>query len=338
MTPPPGSWPPDEQQTERVRRQRALAERLAAQQQLDNARMASAPTKSRLRRRRRRPGNNRFVAILAVIALIATVLTAERWAGSGEGGLEWAGGTGNFGEQSTQVDRPTPQDDPSPTPLGTPPPLPTADGNFAFIAMRPDAPERPVTYDPCRTIRYVVNNAEAPPGVDLMVQEALVAASDATGLVFEAVGPTDEAPSAARKAYQPDRYGDVWAPVLIGWTSPENESTLAGAVAGLGGSSWLEVDDVEVDGKRVDRTSVFVSGHIALDGPQIAELLAQGPEGRRAALAVVTHEVGHLLGLDHVPDPTQLMNPEGSLGINEFQAGDRRGLNQLGQGPCIPEL
>ena len=273
-----------------------------------------------------------------MIALIATVLTAESWAGSGEGGLGWAGGTGNFGEQSTQVDRPTPQDDPSPTPLGTPPPLPTADGNFAFIAMRPDAPERPVTYDPCRTIRYVVNNAEAPPGADLMVQEALVAASDATGLVFEAVGPTDEAPSAARKAYQPDRYGDVWAPVLIGWTSPENESTLAGAVAGLGGSSWLEVDDVEVDGKRVDRTSVFVSGHIALDGPQIAELLAQGPEGRRAALAVVTHEVGHLLGLDHVPDPTQLMNPEGSLGINEFQAGDRRGLNQLGQGPCIPEL
>mgnify|MGYP005615847327 FL=1 len=229
MTPPPGSWPPDEQQTERVRRQRALAERLAAQQQLDNARMASAPTKSRLRRRRRRPGNNRFVAILAVIALIATVLTAERWAGSGEGGLGWAGGTGNFGEQSTQVDRPTPQDDPSPTPLGTPPPLPTADGNFAFIAMRPDAPERPVTYDPCRTIRYVVNNAEAPPGADLMVQEALVAASDATGLVFEAVGPTDEAPSAARKAYQPDRYGDVWAPVLIGWTSPENASPLAGA-------------------------------------------------------------------------------------------------------------
>jgi hypothetical protein len=130
MTPPPGSWPPDEQQTERVRRQRALAERLAAQQQLDNARMASAPTKSRLRQRRRRPGNNRFVAILAVIALIATVLTAERWAGSGEGGLEWAGGTGNFGEQSTQVDRPTPQDDPSPHParkrlLPYPPPTGT---------------------------------------------------------------------------------------------------------------------------------------------------------------------------------------------------------------------
>lgn len=65
--------------------------------------------------------------------------------------------------------------------------------------------------------------------------------------------------------------------MLIGWTSPENESTLAGAVAGLGGSSWLEVDDVEVDGKHVDRTSVFVSGHIALDGPQIAELSRKDP-------------------------------------------------------------
>lgn len=53
---------------------------------------------------------------------------------------------------------------------------------------------------------------------------------------------------------------------------------------------------------------------------------------------VVLHEFGHLLGLAHVKDPTQLMNPVGVPGINDLQAGDLEGLAKLGRGSCAPGL
>ena len=67
-----------------------------------------------------------------------------------------------------------------------------------------------------------------------------------------------------------------------------------------------------------------------------AEVL-QWPEGSRYARAVVMHELAHVVGLDHVDDPTQLMNPEGT-DVTEFAAGDLAGLARLGGGQCVPEL
>ena len=36
--------------------------------------------------------------------------------------------------------------------------------------------------------------------------------------------------------FQPDRYGDQWAPVLIAWTDESVITDLAGDVAGVGGA------------------------------------------------------------------------------------------------------
>nr|WP_287392431.1 matrixin family metalloprotease [Candidatus Microthrix sp.] len=353
MTPPGGGWPPDEQSAERMRRQRALAERLAEQQRLDAYRRqvhaefgahaddhAGSGHRGQRRRRtgrRQRQSGNRFVAMLAVVALVAGVLTAERWSDSGAGGIGWTGSGTVFGQRTTAEGRPSPPSDASDTPLGNPPPRPQPGGSYAFVQMRPDAPDKPVTYDPCRTIRYVVNDAAAPPGADVMLAQAIDATSAATGLVFEYSGTTDEAPDVKREAYQPDRYGDQWAPVVIGWTTPEQQPDLADAVAGQGGSAWLEVDDVEVDGRRVT-TATFVTGVIALDGPQIEMIARESPQGVAAARAVVLHELGHVVGLQHVNDPTELMNPENSAGVTDFAAGDLLGLNELGRGPCTPEI
>lgn len=273
--------------------------------------------------------------MVAVVSLVAAVLGAQRFSASGSNGLDWAGAGTVFGQRTTMEDRPSPRSDASDTPLGTPPPRPAPGGSYAYVATRPDG--GPVTYDPCRTIRYVVNDAHEPAGADAMLAEALEATSAATGLVFEYVGPTDEAPDVDREAYQPDRYGDEWAPAVIGWTTPEEQPALNGAVAGQGGSAWLEVDDVEVDGRRTS-TATFVTGVIALDGPQIEMIARESPRGMAAARAVVLHELGHLVGLQHVEDPTELMNPENSAGVTDFAAGDRLGLNELGRGPCIPEL
>jgi predicted Zn-dependent protease len=62
------------------------------------------------------------------------------------------------------------------------------------------------------------------------------------------------------------------------------------------------------------------------------------PGGAGAVQAIIEHELGHVVGLDHVADPTQLMNPELEPGVTGFGDGDRRGLALLGEGACFPEI
>ncbi|HEX6418878.1 MAG TPA: matrixin family metalloprotease, partial [Acidimicrobiales bacterium] len=79
------------------------------------------------------------------------------------------------------------------------------------------------------------------------------------------------------------------------------------------------------------------TGLVVIDGPQMAELLA-GPGGREAVRAVLLHELGHLVGLDHVDDPGQLMQPVAQADLVAFGPGDLTGLAHLGRGACHPDL
>jgi len=74
-----------------------------------------------------------------------------------------------------------------------------------------------------------------------------------------------------------------------------------------------------------------------LDATQLPGILEQRG-GERAVAGIVLHELGHLLGLDHVDDEGQLMYPEARRGVSDFAAGDLTGLVQLGAGMCVPEL
>jgi hypothetical protein len=211
------------------------------------------------------------------------------------------------------------------SPLGVPP---ATTGSTAYVLQESPDPDQPfVAYDPCRPIHYVVRPDLALPGTDKLIRESVAAVSAATGLQFVYDGPTSEAPVKDREAYQPDRYGKKWAPILIAWSTPEEAPELAGRVAGTGGSTSIQVQG---------EPYVYVSGQVLLDAPGLTETLAF-PDGAALVRAVIMHELAHVVGLDHVNDPTQLMFEENS-GQLDFAAGDRAGLALLGTGECVPRL
>jgi Matrixin len=224
-------------------------------------------------------------------------------------------------------DRPLPGVGAAEAPLGSPLPAPAGGGAHSFAALQEDG-VTPVAYDPCRPVHVVVRSAQAPAGGAEVVAEALARLSEATGLRFVDDGPTDEVPSAERPSYQPDRYGDRWAPVLVSWDTVAENPFLDGEVIGSGGSAWRSLGE----GPRV-----YVSGTVSLDAVQITELLERS-DGAAHAEAVVLHELAHVVGLGHVDDPAELMYPRAQRGVTAFGPGDLTGLARLGSGPCVPEL
>jgi hypothetical protein len=184
----------------------------------------------------------------------------------------------------------------------------------------------PVRWNPCAPIHYVVNAALAPPGSIEDVHEAAQRIAGATGIAFAYDGVTDERPSRFRDPYQPDRYGERWAPVLIAWADPDSsdipfrgEDHIASAVA----APLFPNSSVE---------QVYVSGWVVLNAedpnpPGFAHVGDQGP--------VLLHELAHVMGLGHVQRWGQIMNEAGG-GRVDLGDGDREGLRRVGsEGGCV---
>ena len=177
---------------------------------------------------------------------------------------------------------------------------------------------RPARWDPCTPISYVVQAGWIPDAGRRDLAEALRRLSEASGLRFVDEGDTDELPSAARSHYQPDRYGDRWAPLLIGWV-PLSQTDLE-LPQGVQGVSVAAVVP-STDGPSI------VSGQVVLDAEN---RLASGFGGGTTDGEVLLHELAHAVGLNHVLDPTQVMYPQTTNSESVFGAGDRAGLSALG--------
>ena len=255
--------------------------------------------------------------------------------GSASGQASGLAGTGQTGPEAdapadmpagvARTDAPPPGLEEQDAPLGTPQRPAVPSSSFKFLATNADG--TPVGYSPCRPLHYVVNARLAPPGAERLVENAIRTVSAATGITFINDGPTTEAPSQSRAPYQKEAYGERWAPLLIAWTTPEQAPQLKGPVIGTGGSTHFSFGD---------GPKTFVTGSLELDAPQIAEDL-HGSHGAAYATAVILHELGHVMGLEHVDDPVQLMYPE--IGTPDgFAAGDLNGLHQLGRAQCREDL
>lgn len=150
----------------------------------------------------------------------------------------------------------------NPNPLGTPPSPPSGEGGFTFVSDETTPPR----YDPCRAIHYVVRSKGESAAERQAVTDAAAGISRATGLQFIAYGSTNEAPADQRATYQPERYGDRWAPLLIAFTDPGEVPSLVGRTIGLGGSASA------AGGGETPR--VLVTGMVTLDTPLLLEIPA----------------------------------------------------------------
>nr|WP_246304049.1 matrixin family metalloprotease [Nocardioides thalensis] len=72
----------------------------------------------------------------------------------------------------------------------------------------------------------------------------------------------------------------------------------------------------------------YVTGSVTLDTDLDADLDSDVARG------VLLHELGHLVGLDHVSDRDELMYADGTF-VRDFGPGDREGLVRLGEGRCF---
>jgi len=193
--------------------------------------------------------------------------------------------------------------------LDAAPVVPEGPGSYRFMQTQPQSDE-PVGYDPCRAIEVELNPEGAPEGYDELVDTAIAHTSGATGLRFERVGLTDRRPPKLTTARR--------QPVLVAFATSDEVPELAGDVAGIGGSTAVE---------RGFRDRRYVTGQVVLD----AEVFEDIPDAD--AQAIVDHEFGHLVGLDHVDDPRELMYAD-NVGLTSYGPGDLKGLARLGNISC----
>ncbi len=215
----------------------------------------------------------------------------------------------------------------------TPAQIPLLPADYSFFNLRDDGCA-PIRWNPCEPIHFVVNPALAPPTGLADVREAFARMGTATGLTFVDDGLSDEPGARRRPRYQPERYGERWAPILVYWQTGAQRTEDILIVGGgfpsrqgdvyVTGGLFLNVDAVTNPTTREPLQGGF--------GPDPEGLGPIGPAGVTWG-RVILHELGHMMGLSHVRDPAQLMYPETTEHTTRptmFAPGDLAGLRQVG--------
>jgi hypothetical protein len=209
----------------------------------------------------------------------------------------------------------------SETSRGDPGPLLGGERSHAFIGRT--ATGRPFRWDPCSAIHYEIDPGRVGARIVDDVEEAVRRTSEASGLGFEfdgvvhrSVADLLDAGSFVTEASS----GLRWAPVLIAFRTRS-------AMRELGVRHALGVTFPVTS--RFDAAQ-FVSGVVVINA---SVHLEEGFDRAPSVGTVVQHELGHAVGLAHILDPFQLMSPMPV--VVDWGRGDRAGLRELGEGPCL---
>lgn len=212
-------------------------------------------------------------------------------------------------------------------PAGADPSAVSPDGAYAFISVQtlPDGSVVPVTWSACGQVRYTVSTDGAPSAFRDQVAVVAQELSDATGLVFVDVDTSTMITNIAPPVRVERTAAEGHPPVVIAFVDESSDAVLEGDVVGVASTSaWTDLSG----------RSYFTTGVVHLD----TDLLSYGDyEGEPAYVSTLRHEMGHLLGLDHVDDAAQLMTPV-EESVHTFRSGDLAGLALLGAGGCSSGL
>jgi len=187
-------------------------------------------------------------------------------------------------------------------------------GPAAFRDVDPDG--NPGRYDPCQVVHVVANFSDAPPGAEASVRRALQHLRQVTGLQLTWDGQTVERlPNTAAADDRDIGEAGNWAPILVNWPVDWDK---APGVLGTGGSVALQRSRNGQPTGAIQLVTGVVSINRNADTHPVLD-------------ALLLHELGHVVGLDHVDDTAQLLHLEGAVaGLRRYQPGDRAGLDRLG--------
>ena len=192
-------------------------------------------------------------------------------------------------------------------------------GKFAFLDTWGNG--KPARWNPCTPIHYAVNVTGAPQGALTLVQQAVARLASATGASFVFDGTTSEVPDSSWGFGPSTSFPTGWQPLLIGFPTDAQSDLLDGENAGAAFPVTVEFSST---GELVD-----VSGAVAVDG-DLADILPMTFGGASVG-SILLHELAHALGLGHVEDQSEIMNPTiGAWTPNTWGKGDAEGLRQLG--------
>lgn len=199
-------------------------------------------------------------------------------------------------------------------------PAPSAPaGSYVYLYPDGGGPGVPLSWPRCRTVYVVANPAGIPAGQQAafidMLEHALDEISEATDQDWVHVGPTD-----FRAADQHTRRSVVGVVTVSFMTAPAPDDRA---------SAWAVV---KPDRDPLTGRTHLLSGIVSLNAQRLV-----GDQGGRVTPLVATtlmHELGHIAGLDHVPDPAQLMHDYYALPeqprFEEYREGDLAGLARVG--------